>query len=207
MGRLGRTSPPSHPAESIAEYRYYDPLRLPNVHLSGIRIRCLPPIPRLPVFFVIPFYRDSLNSVGLSIQSPGFYLSDGIPQPCSRGNMRTSPVPELPLYAHDLVSDPGGDLNTCHIVSRSAVFRTYHNVDFLRPKHTDRLSFRTATIHFSGLNTDPAHLIRPASDLRYRFCPRTSLQSCRLNFTLVGLPRLHCVVTHWVTLSNFTSLS
>ena len=73
--------------------------------------------------------------MGLSIQSPGFCLSDGIPQPCLQGNIRISPVPELPPYAHDLVSDPGGDLDTCHIVSRSAVFRTNHNVDFLRRKH------------------------------------------------------------------------
>jgi len=45
----------------------------------------------------------------------------------------------------------------------------------------------TTTIHISGLNTEPASLIRPASDSRYRVCPRTSLLACWLDFSQVGL--------------------
>jgi len=52
------------------------------------------------------------------------------------------------------------------------------------------LSFRTTIIHFSGLNTEPATSLHPASDSRHRFCPWTSLMSCWLNFTHVGLPQI-----------------
>ena len=45
----------------------------------------------------------------------------------------------------------------------------------------------TTTIHISGLNTDPAPLIHPAPDSRYRVCLRISLLSCRLSFTQAGL--------------------
>ena len=49
------------------------------------------------------------------------------------------------------------------------------------------LSHGTTIIHLSGLNTEPAISLRPASDPRYRFCPWTSLMSCWLNFAHVGL--------------------
>ena len=52
------------------------------------------------------------------------------------------------------------------------------------------LSLRTTTIHFSGLNTEPVTSLHPASDSRLRFCPWTSLMSCWLNFTHVGLPQI-----------------
>ena len=45
----------------------------------------------------------------------------------------------------------------------------------------------TATIHFSGLNTDPAFLIHLASDSRHRACPQASLLPCWLDFGQVGL--------------------
>jgi len=45
----------------------------------------------------------------------------------------------------------------------------------------------TTTIHFSGLNTDPAFLIHLASNSRYRVCPQVSLLPCRLSFGRVGL--------------------
>ena len=60
------------PAESIAGYRYYDPLRLPHVHLNGIRIRCLPLIPRLSRLF-----RHSLLE-GLSEQHGTFHSEFGV---------------------------------------------------------------------------------------------------------------------------------
>jgi len=48
----------------------------------------------------------------------------------------------------------------------------------------------TTIIHFSGLNTEPAISLHPASDPRYRFCPWTSLVSCWLNFAHMGLPQI-----------------
>ena len=46
---------------------------------------------------------------------------------------------------------------------------------------------RTTTKGVSGLNTEPASLIRLASDSRYRAYPQTSLLTCRLGFDQVGL--------------------
>ena len=45
----------------------------------------------------------------------------------------------------------------------------------------------STTIHFSGLNTEPAPLIHLASDfhsgLPFWLCPQTSLLTCWLNFS------------------------
>ena len=60
----------------------------------------------------------------------------------------------------------------------------------------------STTIHFSGLNTEPVSLIRLASDSRYRAYPQTSLLTCWLNFSQVGLEALR-LLTHWVTITNF----
>ena len=46
---------------------------------------------------------------------------------------------------------------------------------------------QTTTKGVSGLNTEPASLIRLASDSRYRAYPQTSLLTCRLGFGQVGL--------------------
>ena len=45
----------------------------------------------------------------------------------------------------------------------------------------------TTTIHISGLNTEPAPLIHPASDSRYRAYPRISLLTCWLSSSQVRL--------------------
>ena len=62
---------------------------------------------------------------------------------------------------------------------------------FLRPSaftSTTAGSYhQTTTIDLSGLNTEPASLIRLASDSRYRAYPQTSLLTCRLGFGQVGL--------------------
>ena len=50
--------------------------------------------------------------------------------------------------------------------------------------------------------TQPAILLHPASDSRYRAYPRISLLTWWLTFSQVGLPRFR-EVTHWVTLLNF----
>jgi len=55
----------------------------------------------------------------------------------------------------------------------------------------------------SGLNTEPASLLPPASDSRYRFCLRIQLLTCWLNFSQVGLSRTRFRITHWVTITHF----
>jgi len=55
---------------------------------------------------------------------------------------------------------------------------------------------------FRGSISQPAILIHPASDSRYRAYPRISLLTWWLTFSQVGLPR-YCEGTHWVTLLNF----
>jgi len=54
------------------------------------------------------------------------------------------------------------------------------------------LSLRTTTIHFSGLNTEPAILIPSAPDSRLRAYLWGSLQICWLSFNLVGLSKRRC---------------
>ena len=68
--------------------------------------------------------------------------------------------------------------------------------------HTSGIIPMTTTIHFSGLNTQPASLIHPASDSPLRVGPRTSLLIWWLTFNQVGLESL-LILTHWVTISNF----
>ena len=71
--------------------------------------------------------------------------------------------------------------------------------------HTSGIIPMTTTIHFSGLNTQPASLIHPASDSCLQFCPRTSLLTWWLTFSQVGL-RSILILTHWVTVTNFMGL-
>ena len=75
-----------------------------------------------------------------------------------------------------------------------------HAVGFLPHRE---IILMTTTIHISGLNTEPAldpgsspgqaliqgpaSLFRPASDSRFRAYPRTSLLTCWLDFSQVGL--------------------
>ena len=59
---------------------------------------------------------------------------------------------------------------------------------------------QTTTIDFSGLNTEPASLIRLASDSRYRAYPQTSLLTCRLGFGQVGLAAI--AATHPLVRNN-----
>jgi len=56
-------------------------------------------------------------------------------------------------------------------------------------------------IAFQGSITRPVFSFRPASDSGYPAYLRTSLQTCRLHFSLVGLER-HAL-THWTTSMNF----
>ena len=115
------------------------------------------------------------------LPAPGVFPSPvGTPPPdFLQGNHWLSHVSRLPLCLHALVSDPGGVLNARRSASRTPAFQRVHAVGFL--------SLRTTTLPISGLNTEPAPLICPASDSRYRVCPRTSLLACWLDLSQVGL--------------------
>ena len=54
----------------------------------------------------------------------------------------------------------------------------------------------------SGLNTEPALLIHPASDSRYRVYPQISLLTCWLSFGQVGLVPFQAL-THWLVITSF----
>ena len=94
-----------------------------------------------------------------------------------------------------------GVLYTRHIAYRTAAFRSAERRR-LSPLVAQKVIPMTTTIHISGLNTQPASLIHPASDSRLRFCPRTSLLTWWLTFGQVGLESL-LILTHWVTISSF----
>jgi hypothetical protein len=104
---------------------------------------------------------------------------------------------------HALVSDPGGvpDTSPDKSAPRTAAFRRMHSVGFPLPLQRKTILL-TTTQSISGLNTQPAPLIHPASYSHYWVCTWTSLPTCRLHFDQVGLEPWPAL-THWVTLSNF----
>jgi hypothetical protein len=74
-----------------------------------------------------------------------------------------SPVPELPLWRHAPLSDPGGVLCARHLTSRTAAFRPLETVGF--PLHTAlRDILLSTTLLFSGLH-HAACLLVPSSSV------------------------------------------
>ena len=121
---------------------------------------------------------------------PGFYRS--FPgriilgrYPDARRSFGSPQFPSYPVEHMTWSQTPVVTWHTRHYACRFVAFRIIHYVGFRSAKRN--LSFRSTTIHFSGLNTGPAPLIHPAPDSRYRVCPRISLLSCWLSFTQAGL--------------------
>ena len=113
----------------------------------------------------------------------------------------------------DLPSPQATPMNACpglrprwcprHIAKsapRTAAFRRMQSVGFPLPLHRE-IILMTTTTSISGLNTQPAPSIHPASYSHCWVCTWTSLLTCRLHFDQVGL-ELQTALTHWVTLSN-----
>ncbi len=145
------------------------------------------PIPCIARLSLCPFFSTQARVRGSSLLStPGVFTStDGTPKPdCTQGDHWLSQVPRLPPCIHALVLDPGGVLHTRPLASRTAAFRPMETVGFLP---TSGIILQTTTLHISGLNTGPACLIRPASDSHLWAYPRTSLLTCWLDFSQVGL--------------------
>jgi hypothetical protein len=99
---------------------------------------------------------------------------------------------------HALVSDPGGDLYTCHSAYRSVAFQFPETVGFYF--QYSESYHQTTTIDLSGLNTEPASLIHLASDSRYRAYPQISLLTRRLGFSQMGLAAI--AATHPLVRNN-----
>lgn len=118
VGRLGLTSPPS-------------PV-LCSATTASCPSRC-PVFPRSPIpcwFLLFVSFLQAHQHSGTLVLMPGL-LDPGTPFPgCLQGDKRLSQVPRLPLCAHALLSDPGGDLLTHPSVLRSAAFHQIDGVGF-----------------------------------------------------------------------------
>ena len=112
--------------------------------------------------------------------------------------------PKSPSYPHECMpwsQTPVVSQAHRHSAPKTAAFRRMHGVGFALPLRRE-IILLTTTKSISGLNTQPASLIHPASYSHYWVCTWTSLLTCRLHFDQVGLG-LQPALTHWVTMSNF----
>jgi hypothetical protein len=112
--------------------------------------------------------------------------------------------PKSPSYPHECMpwsKTPVVSQAHRHSAPRTAAFRRMQSVGFPLPLHRE-IILLTTTKSISGLNTQPASLIHPASYSHYWVCTWTSLLTRRLHFDQVGL-ELQPALTHWVTISNF----
>jgi hypothetical protein len=162
-GRLGLTSPPS-PVLCAAKTATL-PLSRPFACRSRPRyLACF-------CAFVVSLAgswsgRSSPTAPGpLGIRSPHPEMSPG--------DRWLSHVPELPLWRHAPLSDPGGVLGARHVASRTAAFRPLETVGF--PLHTAlRDILLSTTILFSGLYHAacplvPSSFVRPLLRLHVEF--------------------------------------
>jgi hypothetical protein len=181
-------SVPHLPGQDIntLDHRYYDPLRLPNAHLGVVRSSLSYPNtldrPSLPL--CLPHFCSNAGLVeGRDIppQRRDFAIHGWISfyHPLTQGSIWTSQVPKLPPWMHALVSDPGGVPGTSPLRTQTAAFRRMQSVGFPLPLHRE-IILLTTTKSISGLNTQPASLIHPASYSHYWVCTWTSLLTCWL---------------------------
>ena len=126
----------------------------------------------------------------------------GTHQPDCCNTRKTSGSPEFPSYPHECMPWSKTPVVSCLLaLAQTGLLPSGAS----RPSafsHTSGIIPMTTTIHFSGLNTQPASLIHPASDSPLGVGPRTSLLIWWLTFNQVGLESL-LILTHWVTISNF----
>ena len=125
--------------------RYYATLRLPPVLLGVLRLSL---VPRYLACF--PRSWSPHRARGL-VEAPSPRQGLWSPGPplraCGQGDRWLSQVPELPLWLHAPLSDPGGVLDTRHTASRTAAFRRLHTVGFpLKPSLRDILLSTTLPI-------------------------------------------------------------
>ena len=206
VGPLGLSAPPSRSRTSNPlDHRYYDQLRLPNARLGVVRSWLSFPdtLYRPSLRLSLPhFMQDSLRG-GTFHPNAGILPKAGSPYTVCLPKEAFGP-PKSPSYPHGCMpwsQTPVVSQAHRHSAPRTAAFRWMKSVDFPLTLHRE-IILVTTTASISGLNTQPASLIHPAS---YSHCwvgTWTSLLTCRLHFGQVGLEPLP-TLTHWVTLSNF----
>jgi len=174
-------------------HRYYDPLRLPNALLGVVRSSLSAP--------------DTLYRPSLPLCLPHFYSNAGLVEgrdippnagisPYTAGSPSTILLPKeafgppkSPSYPHECMpwsKTPVVSQAHRHSAPRTAAFRRMQSVGFPLPLHRE-IILLTTTKSISGLNTQPASLIHPASYSHYWVCTWTSLLTCWLDFCQVGL--------------------
>ena len=129
------------------QHRYYCPLRLPKALLGFVPSSVSSPD---TLFAPLLSLAGQVRAYLLSARTMPHRLTGTLNRFYLQGDSWLSPVPELPLWIHALLLDPGGDLHTCHNAFRSAAFQPLHAVGFYY-RYLDSYPMST-TIHFSGLN-------------------------------------------------------
>jgi hypothetical protein len=164
VGRLGLTSPPYQPEHP--DHRYYCQLRLPNVHLKLVRSSLSSPdtlFTRLLRYFL----SDSPTSWGTLVRARSFTIRTVAP---NRIFKETFGPPQFPSYPFKHMLWSKTPAVTCLLaVSHSGLLPSVP-LDAVGFLPDNGIILLTATIHFSGLNTGPVLLVRPASDARCRVC-------------------------------------
>jgi hypothetical protein len=125
VGPLDLGSPPSRPS-NCSDLRYYDPLRLPLLHLGSLRLSLA------SRYLALSRFRSHRFPGGGSSPFsawPLLYTGLPIPVPSAR-RWRFSRVPRLPLCVHAPLADPGGALSARHDASRTDAFRQLQIVGF-----------------------------------------------------------------------------
>jgi hypothetical protein len=108
--------------------RYSAPLRLPSCPSRSPSLVARSPIPCVLPLFVVS--RMGSPPGGSPRTTPGPVVTRSPLPGIAHGDRWLSHVPELPLWTHAPLSDPGGVLDTRHNASRTAAFRRLHTVGF-----------------------------------------------------------------------------
>ena len=122
----------------------------------------------------------------------------------AQGDTWLSQVPELPLWMHALLLDPGGVLTARPYAFRTAAFRPVEAVGVFLCT-TVRIILLSTTIPISGLDHMACVLATPGSVPLLAETHAGSLLTCWLGFRQVGLEPSP-VLTHWATTTNFMGL-
>jgi hypothetical protein len=194
VGPLDLGSPPYRSEQS--DHRYYGPLRLPNVHLGFVRCSLSAPNTLVaPLISLTGQDRAPLSSA----RTPPLWLTGALDRIAFA--KETFGSPKFPGYPCDCMPCSQTPVVFCSLAIAqtkllpSVVQTTSAFVRF------PELILRPPCARFRGSITQPAALLRPASDSRYRAYPRISLLTGWLSFDQVGFSRY--AITHWATSSNF----
>jgi len=166
--------------------------------VSGLfALRYPPPIPCIARLYLclshtFTLMQDSLRG-GTFPPTPGFRLRLDllIPSSYPRKHLDLPSPQATPMNACPGLPAEGGMVSQAHRHSapRTAAFRRMQSVGFPLPLHRE-IILLTTTKSISGLNTQPAFLIHPASYSHYWVCTWTSLSRQRrdwLHFGQMGL--------------------